>query len=361
MTVDTQLKTLGGEGLERFQRLEGDAVRAVTDRFYATYASAYERFGARGREATRQDLAYHLEFLRPVLEFGLLQPMVEYLRWLESVLAARAVPAQHLALSLDWLAEFYSSHLPPQDGLVVAEALRAARAGFLEAGTAPAAPPSPEEWPDTFPLEAALLAGNQRAAMDVLTSCMDAGKSLVDVEIHVIQPALYRIGEKWQANVVSVAQEHMATAMVQALMTVGLLRSEPPAAISRRVLLACVAGNDHAVGLRMVADAFQLGGWDVHYLGANVPTVSLIAHVSEWKPDLVGLSMSFAQQLPTVKAIIAQLAERFGNERPAVMVGGLAVNRFDRLPGIVGADAFGADARAAVLNASQLVSVGNGA
>ena len=70
------------------------------------------------------------------------------------------------------------------------------------------------------------------------------------------------------------------------VMTMGLLRSPPPAPIDRRVLLACVAGNHHAVGLRMVADAFQLAGWDVQYLGANVPTAALVRQAAEWNPTL---------------------------------------------------------------------------
>ena len=99
-------------------------------------------------------------------------------------------------------------------------------------------------------------------------------------------PSLYRIGEKWQANKVSVAQEHIASAIVQLAMTAGLLRSQPPPMVGKRVLLACVAANNHAIGLRMVSDAFQLAGWEVQYLGADVPTSALVGQVVEWKPDL---------------------------------------------------------------------------
>ncbi len=102
---------LSAEGVAQFQSLRDDAVRAVAARFHATYAAEYARFGARGREATREDLEFHLEFLRPVLEFGLLQSMVDYLRWTDGVLAARAVPVAHLALSIEWLAEYFASHM----------------------------------------------------------------------------------------------------------------------------------------------------------------------------------------------------------------------------------------------------------
>ncbi len=176
----------------------------------------------------------------------------------------------------------------------------------------------------------------------------------MDVELHVIQPSLYDIGKAWQANRVTVAKEHMATAIALSVMTVGLLRSPAPATIGKRVLLACVEGNDHAVGLRMVADAFQLAGWDVQYLGANMPGAAIIRQAADWRADLVGLSVSFAQQLRIVKQVIAQLRGRVGDARPAVIIGGLAVNRFSQLADMVGADACGADAQAAVAYANQI-------
>lgn len=350
------LKTLGADGLQRFHTLGPDAVSAVTERFYSTLGSVYAQFGPRGRDACREDLAFHLEFLKPVLEFGLLAPMVDYLCWLASVLAARAIPREHLALSLDWLSQFFDAHMELSDGAVVTAALQAVRTEFLAASEAPLALSQPEPAPGVSTFEAALLAGDQREALAVVNDFMDRGHGLVDVELHVIQPAMYRIGEGWQTNQVTVAQEHIATAIVQSVMTIALLRSTLPAPISKRVLLACVAGNHHTIGLRMVADSFQLAGWEIQYLGADVPTPSLIRQIADWSPDLVGLSLSFAQQMRVVKDIIAQLSGRFGPARPPVIIGGLAINRFERLADLVGADAFSADGVAALGAANQLVS-----
>jgi MerR family transcriptional regulator, light-induced transcriptional regulator len=350
--------TLGSDGLRRFRLLQTDAVNAVTERLYATHGSLYEHFGDRGRAACREDLAFHLEFLQPVLEFGLLQPMVDYLRWLSSVLNARAVPADLIAQSLDLLGEFFAAHMDAADAGLVIGAVQEARTQFLnaEAGGNPVlAPTPPDPWPEAARFETALLAGSQREAMAVVNHCIDRGHNIVDIELHVIQPSLYRIGEEWQANRVSVAKEHMATALALSIMTMGLLRSPPSATVDRRVLLACVAGNHHSVGLRMVADAFQLAGWDVQYLGADVPTAAIIRQAAEWKAHLVGLSVAFAHQLPVAKEVIAQLAERFGSARPAAIIGGLAINRFSRLADMVGADMFSVDASAAVGAATRLV------
>ncbi len=357
MSEDALLNTLDEEGLRQFLDLHAEAVSVVTERFYATHGSLYERFGSRGREACREDLAFHLEFLRPVLEFGLLQPMVDYLHWLNGVLSARAIPTEHLSQSLDWLAEFFQDRMEASEGAIVVEALLAARTCFHKTNDTPLMPLAPREpWAEMAEFQAALLGGNHREAHAILQRCIDNGHSLVELELHIIQPALYDIGEKWQANQVSVAQEHMATAIAQSVMAVALQNSQPPPSVNKRVLLACVEGNNHALGLQMVADAFLLAGWEVQYLGANVPTLSLIQQVAEWKPDLVGLSVSFPQQLRVAKAIIAQLYERFGRQRPAVIVGGLAFNRFRGLADVVGADIFGTDSKAAVEYGNRVVS-----
>jgi MerR family transcriptional regulator, light-induced transcriptional regulator len=353
--MDVDLGALGSDGLRHFQLLKTDAVRAVTERFYEAHGSNYEDFGARGRESCREDLAYHLEFLHPVLEFGLLQPMVDYLRWLASVLAARSIPVDHVALSLDLLAAFFAEHMDAEDGAVVSAALGAVQKQFLQADDVTASSPG-ESWPEVAQFESALLAGQHGKALSVVSHCIDSGHNLVEVEQHVVRPSLYHIGEKWQANQCTVASEHLATAIAQSVMTMGLQRSPPPEAFDKRVLLACVAGNEHSLGLRMVADAFQLAGWDVQYLGANVPTSAIVRQAEDWKPHLIGLSVSFAQQLRVARQVIQQLGERLGSGRPAVIIGGLAINRFHRLAEMVGADAYSSDALSVVATARKLVA-----
>jgi MerR family transcriptional regulator, light-induced transcriptional regulator len=357
MVFNPVLKTLDAQGLQRFQALHVDAVRAVTNRFYTTHGSAYEQFGENGRQSCQDDLSFHLEFLRPVLEFGMLQPMVDYLVWLDSVLMARLVPSEHLAQSLDWLGEFFAKAMNETEGAIVVQALTAARDGLLQSDISTILPALPvKTWPEALAFEAALLRGDVKEALAMMNRMMDAGISLVDLEMQMIQPALYQIGDRWQNNQITVAQEHIASAIVQRVMSAGLVRSPPPIPINKRVLLACVEGNHHAMGLAMVSDAFALAGWQVQYLGANVPNSALIARVVSSLPDLVGLSVSFPQQLRMAKRVMTQLRETLGSMRPAIMVGGLAINQFSRLADVLGADACSANAQLAVARADLMVS-----
>ncbi len=356
-TADTS--QLGAAGLRRFHELEANAIDTVTQRFYASHGSIYAQFGERGRQACRQDLAFHLEFLRPVLEFGIIQPMADYLRWLSTVLSARDVPAEHLPLSLDWLSEFYADAMPDEDGAIVVAALNRAKTEFLKPNDALAGiyQAMPEAWAECAAFEQALLVGDRHRAAALVERCLEPGHSVVDVELHVIQPALYGIGQKWQDNQVTVDQEHLATAISQAIMLQILQNVEVPPSNGRSVLLACVQGNKHMVGLQMVADAYQLAGWEVQFLGADVRTDELFQNIDQFKPDLLGLSVSFAQQLRVVRDIIARLNAAPGGRRPAVIIGGLAINQFNRLADRLGADAWSPDAAAAVASAARIVQL----
>ncbi|MDP2419299.1 MAG: cobalamin-dependent protein [Hydrogenophaga sp.] len=352
--------TLTTTGLQRFWQLRHDAVVSVTERFYATHGTVYQQWGPRGREACREDLGFHIEFLRPVLEFGLVQPMVSYLVWLREVLDARGIPSGHLAQSLRWLGDFYADHLDAPDAAAVQAAMDGVLQALAQAEQMPASPAQPDTptaaaWPEVCEFEHALLRGNRNEAQQVVQRCLAQGHSLVSIEAHVVQPAMVRIGDGWQANRVSVAQEHMATAIAHAVITASLEQQSLPPPNGHHIILACVEGNHHALGLRMVADAFEVQGWDVTYLGANVPTRALVDMVTTEQPDLLGLSVSFPQQLGTVRDILAQLNERLPDTRPPVLVGGLAVNRFQPLAGVLGAEGHAASALDAVDVAQQLL------
>jgi methanogenic corrinoid protein MtbC1 len=168
---------------------------------------------------------------------------------------------------------------------------------------------------------AAQLAGDRQAALRVLVEeGLGRGLSLPDLHLKVIQPAQYEIGRLWQENRITVAREHLATAIAQ----LGLahlyrhLPRDPPN--GRKVLLACVEGELHEVGARMASDFLEMAGFDVTFLGANVPTDSLVRMVGELRPDLVALSVSITYHLPALRGAVAALRE--ATPKLPILVGG---------------------------------------
>ncbi|MGA2927776.1 MAG: diguanylate cyclase, partial [Solirubrobacteraceae bacterium] len=74
------------------------------------------------------------------------------------------------------------------------------------------------------------------------------------------------------------------------------------------------------LGLRMVADVLEGAGFEVFYLGADVPSDALLSACTTHRPAILGLSVTMALNVPALISILGELQAM--QERPAVFVGG---------------------------------------
>ncbi|MFD7712376.1 B12-binding domain-containing protein [Streptomyces sp. NPDC059785] len=120
------------------------------------------------------------------------------------------------------------------------------------------------------------------------------------VLLELIAPAQERVGTAWAANDITVAQEHAATAISERCVAAVVDATVPALAdtAAKRVLVACVAGEWHALPARLVGEVLRLRGWRVDYLGAQVPTEHLVAHLHRTGARAVLLSSSIPTRLP---------------------------------------------------------------
>lgn len=336
--------------IQAFLKVREVAIDQVCKRFYEIYPDLLPTFGARGVEATREDIGYTLDFLRPALEFGYIKPFVDYLFWLTEVLTTRGVSAQHVLTMLDWLAECFETEMGNEQGATIAALLRSAKADVISKQRVASGIDEhmPEAWPEYVDLEKALLKGDLRSAKEIFDKRTAEGNSLLELELHLVQPALYQVGRDWQQNKVTVAQEHLATSTAITLMAQEFTRTKRGVPNGKKVICACVKGNNHAVGIRIVADAFELNGWEVLFLGKDVSSQDLIERTRAFEPHLICLSVSIAEHLQIAKSTIKSLHMTFAEKVPAIMLGGLAVNAHTPLAQVVGADLFAPDAKKAL-------------
>ncbi|MCY0922909.1 cobalamin-dependent protein [Streptomyces sp. H27-G5] len=185
---------------------------------------------------------------------------------------------------------------------------------------------------------------DEAAVITAVLGALDEGVDAESVLLDVIAPLQGRVGEEWAANRITVAQEHAATAINER--AVAALAQHPSARAPRtrgRVTVACVDGEWHALPARLLAEVLRLRGWHVDYLGAQVPTPHLVAHLHRTGPDAVALSGSIATRLPTAHATITA-CQAAGTP---VLVGGAAFGPDGRYARLLGADAWAPDARTA--------------
>lgn len=206
--------------------------------------------------------------------------------------------------------------------------------------------------PDTVSEEylQAVLDGDRRRAFEIIDDARAQGMELDTIYVAVLQPALREIGRLWQENEITVADEHLATAITQAAMARAfqhVFTWSDDAGEGLSLIAACADIERHEVGLRMISDLLDLRGWKTTYLGASVPVESLVAMVYRRRPTAVALSVSIAPHLPRLRAMIEQIRARIENP-PLILVGGRPFLTDPGLAERLGADLTGSDAIEAV-------------
>lgn len=105
----------------------------------------------------------------------------------------------------------------------------------------------------------------------------------------VVAPLLVTVGTLWTEGKVTIAQEHFLSERLETMLRNALTMIRPQTGPT--VLLACVSGEHHVLGL--LGSALQFAGWGGRplLLGANTPPEAIVDAIQRRRPALVGLSV----------------------------------------------------------------------
>ena len=201
-----------------------------------------------------------------------------------------------------------------------------------------------------------LLNGDRHHASKLIIDAVSNGANIKDIYLHVFQSCQIEIGRLWQKNKITVAQEHFCTATTQLIMSQlypFFINDEPK---NRQVLAVCVGGELHEIGMRMVADFFEMDGWDTYYIGANTPVDTIIETIQSKDIDLIAISVTIGYNLPMVIDLINAIRSHDRNHNFKIMVGGRPFNISPDLWKKVGADGYASDAEKAVIIAKNMLN-----
>lgn len=200
---------------------------------------------------------------------------------------------------------------------------------------------------------AALRAGDETQARRVVQSLQQAGVDAGEIYLRIFAPSMVQIGELWAHNRLSVAEEHLATAITERLIgeLSPLFRSG--AESDRRIVLGCIQGENHTLGIRMLADLLERAGWHVLLLGANVPTEEWPHIITRTNAQAVGISVQAERLLPEVRRAIAMI--RMHLSAIHILIGGAAVTREPDMAELLHADVIALEPMAAIAALNDLM------
>jgi MerR family transcriptional regulator, light-induced transcriptional regulator len=168
----------------------------------------------------------------------------------------------------------------------------------------------------------ALVEATVRADVNGLARLVDqalSGPSLEDAFSQSLAPALTEVGSLWAGGKIGVAQEHLASGTVRAALQ--KLLSDPRGGLRGTAVLACAPGEQHEIGLLMLAALLRADGWQVAYLGPDTPPIEALSLAI----DVGARAVCFSA---TVEASAKELErELAANDAPhdiSVLVGGAA-------------------------------------
>ena len=330
-----------------------DVAQGSVERYYATHGTVLPDPDRRTKSI--RDMGYHLDYLCESLWVDEPELFSNYVSWAAELFASLGFAPQLLPDSLDAVWTELNKRLAPDQLESVMHYFVMAHGRLAENAVTPShlVRSAPHSALAATYLEY-LLAGRRQAATQFILDAVRGGTSVQDIYLHVFQPTQREIGRLWQLNRITVAQEHYVTAATQFIMAQLYPYIFAVKRVGARLVAASVGDELHELGIRMVADFFEMAGWDTYYIGANTPIKDLLATVSDQRADVLAISVTLSTHL-TRLADVVDAARRLP-EPPIILVGGYPFNISSDLWRRLGADGSAMDAQSAVRLAESLLT-----
>jgi methanogenic corrinoid protein MtbC1 len=317
----------------------------VAERLLQQPADWRERHGHRALSHGRDDAAVHLEYLVGAVVSGSVAAFEDYSRWTTRVLATYNVEQEFLEKSLRQLEACLLNRIEPKERGLISR--------LIEVGCLASAAPeekTPQQTRDRHPLSdvqavflQALLAGARQEAVKIAVGALEDGHSIANIHLEVLQESQYAVGRLWESHQITVAQEHMASAITQYTLASLYPHIELATVVRGKALVTGVEGEMHQLGANMVADALESVGWDVKFLGTNLPQSGIVDMVREFQPALIGIAATMIFNVDKVASLVAAVQAIPDLPPPVIVLGGAAFRHAPNLYAEIGAHGQPAD------------------
>lgn len=153
------------------------------------------------------------------------------------------------------------------------------------------------------------LAGDFAGAAGMIARIDDIGLPLTSLFGDVLTPALTEVGERWERGEISPAVEKGISELSRELIATISLRHARPDNDRATVVAACVEGEQHELGLRMICGLLRSQGYRVYFLGADVAPVFLVDAFNLHHPRFVLLSAKLVSTRNAIETAIVSIGQ----------------------------------------------------
>jgi 5-methyltetrahydrofolate--homocysteine methyltransferase len=200
-----------------------------------------------------------------------------------------------------------------------------------------------------------VIEGKGEELKSAVNRTLEQGKAAKEIINSGLLPGMDVVGKRMKSGEMFIPEVLLSARTMQgALNILKPLLVGGETASAGTVVIGTVEGDLHDIGKNLVAMLLEGAGFTVINLGTGIKPQGFVEAVKEHNPDIVGMSALLTTTMPKMEETIQAIQEAGFRDRVKVMAGGAPVTQafVDK----IGADAYGANAAAAVEKAKDLLS-----
>lgn len=167
---------------------------------------------------------------------------------------------------------------------------------------------------------------DKAGAVEYALNLLKTGMSPSDLFQWLLTPAL----SHWVCPVsdkeACIWKEHARTAIVRTMLEAAYpavsQAKKAVVPVGKSVVVVCPSEEYHEIGPLIVANYFELAGFDARYIGANTPKDDILSAIKILKPDYLALSVTSFYNVVQTKKTLEEVRQRFPNVK--ILIGGTA-------------------------------------
>lgn len=189
---------------------------------------------------------------------------------------------------------------------------------------------------------------HEEEALELAQAMLDAGEDPRAV-LAAAQEAMTIVGDRYEAKEYFLPELIIAGDMLSAIgdRVKPLLKGEETEGTQAgTVVIGTVAGDIHDIGKDIVSFMLEVNDFLVHDLGVDVAAATFVQAIKDYSPDVVGMSGFLTLGYDQMRVTVDAIKEAGLRDDVKIMIGGAIMD--EGAAEFAGADAYGADASAAV-------------